>query len=568
MKIKSYISRLIMKPLLLKILILFRPRHFLIHLYSSLLFYDLPKDLVADGVGGVIDVVAGYGKNLKMILSLGDKANPQNIYYWLGLYELEIQRLFAKLIKPGFVIYDIGAYLGFFSLLAARLAGPSGRVYAFEPLADNIERIKSHLSLNGMADTVFCIPKAVFEKTDNVPFYNVGRDDWGRIGETISATEKYPSEPSAIAETISLDEFIFQEGNPAPHLIKIDVEGREGKVLAGARQLLKKFKPIIICEVHYPEAAKQVYEELSGLGYEFKDIREKKLNNVSSYCGHIIAWPNSRGKGGKGADGIMPEMNNSYIWDKLWAKTKGDEDFLWWAKHENEGVRGRKIISYIDKHLGSIKGLKAIEVGSGAGIYSFVFARRGAAVTLLDYSEKALALAREHFAAAGLSASFICADALSLNLNLLGKFDLAMSFGTVEHFLYPERLMMANAHLNLVRPGGVVIISGPNRLFFPHEILKFFLQRKGKWHLGYERAFVRNELFRLGKSLGLEKIEVQGSAFVSDIYRYFVIFQRTETFKKIFRFRIKYGLTRDFSSPWDNLFGADLFLMGHKSNAI
>ena len=284
MRIKSYISRLVMNPNLLKILIFFRPRRFLIRLYSSLLFYGFPKD-------SVVDIVGGYGKSLKMILRIGDKANPQNIYYWLGLHELDTQRLFTKLVKPGFVIYDIGAYIGFFSLLAGRLSGPNGRVYAFEPLPDNIERIKLHISLNGMEDVVFCIPKAVFDKTNNVPYYDFGRNDWGRIDEAISSTEKYPLVPRAIVETISLDEFVFRKGNPAPNLIKIDVEGREGKVLAGARQLLKKFKPIIICEVHFPEAAKQVYEELSCLGYEFKDMREKKLNHVSSYCGHIIALP-------------------------------------------------------------------------------------------------------------------------------------------------------------------------------------------------------------------------------------------------------------------------------------
>lgn len=291
MRIKSYISRLIINPGLVKILFFFRPRRFLIRFYSSLLFYDLSKYFAVDVAGSVLDVVAGYGKNLKMVLNIGDKANPQNIHYWLGLHELDTQRLFTKFIKPGFVIYDIGAYIGFFSLLAGSLSRPAGRVYAFEPLPDNLKRLKLHISLNGLEDAVFSIPKAVFDKTGNLPCYNFGRDDWGHIGEPISSTEKYPSEPRAIVETISLDEFVFQEGNPAPDLIKIDVEGREGKVLAGARQLLKKFKPVIICEVHFPEAAKQVYEELSSLGYEFKDMREKKLNNVSSYCGHILALP-------------------------------------------------------------------------------------------------------------------------------------------------------------------------------------------------------------------------------------------------------------------------------------
>lgn len=290
MRIKSCILRWLMNPVLLKILIFFRPRHFLIHLYSSLPFYDLTEDFAADAADGVVDVAAGYGKGLKMNL-IRDKANPQNIYYWLGLHELDTQHLFAKLIKPGFIVYDIGAYIGFFSLLAARLAGSNGRVYAFEPLPENLKRLKLNISLNAMENAVFCIPKAVFDKTGNVPFYDIGRDDWGRLGEAISPTEKGRLEPRAIVKTVSLDEFVFQEGNPAPDLIKIDVEGREGKVLAGASRLLKKFKPIIICEVHYPEAARQVYEELSRLGYEFKDLKEKKLNYVRSYCGHIIARP-------------------------------------------------------------------------------------------------------------------------------------------------------------------------------------------------------------------------------------------------------------------------------------
>ena len=257
-------------------------------------------------------------------------------------------------------------------------------------------------------------------------------------------------------------------------------------------------------------------------------------------------------------------MNNSCIWDKIWTEAK-DEEFWWWVQHEIDGVRGNKIISYIQKRLGAINGLKTVEVGSGVGVYSFILAKHGAVVTLLDYSQKALLLARKYFESTGLSASFICMDALSLNPSLLSKFDVAMSFGTIEHFRYPERFLMAKAHTDLVRAGGVVIISVPNRLFFPHEILKFYLQKKGKWHLGYEGAFMRQELFQLGNRLGLKNIEVYGSAFICDMFRYFFIIQRTRLFQKIFRFRIKPVLIKDFSIPLDNLLGADLFLIGQKS---
>lgn len=284
MKKKTFFYRWLMNPGLLKFLIFFRPRHLIIRFYSFLLSSGGEED-------SVVDIVGGYGRGLKVVLNRADKANPQNIYYWLGLHEPGIQRLFARFIKPGSVVYDVGSYIGVFSLLAARLTGPKGRVYAFEPLTDNIERIKLHASLNGMQNLITCVPSAILDKSGNAPYYDAGRKDWGRIGEAVSPSEELSLAPKVIVETISLDEFVFLKGNPAPDLIKIDVEGREGKVLAGSRELLKKFKPVIICEVHYPEASKQVYEELSCLGYEFKDTQEKKLNYVTGYCGHILALP-------------------------------------------------------------------------------------------------------------------------------------------------------------------------------------------------------------------------------------------------------------------------------------
>ena len=257
-------------------------------------------------------------------------------------------------------------------------------------------------------------------------------------------------------------------------------------------------------------------------------------------------------------------MNKSCYWDEIWAKTNDDEGFWWWARRETDGVRANKIFAYIKKHSDNLRRLKTIEVGAGSGVYSLNFAKRGAFVTLMDNSESAILLARKYFDSVGLSASFVLMDALNLKPDLLAKFDVAMSFGTVEHYRYPERFLMARAHTDLVKTGGIVIISVPNRLFLPHEILKFYLQRKGKWHLGYEGAFMRHELFRLGNRLGLKNVEVYGSSFISDIFRYFFIIQGTQLFQEIFRFRIKRVTIKDFSTPLDNLLGGDLFLMGQK----
>ena len=233
-------------------------------------------------------------------------------------------------------------------------------------------------------------------------------------------------------------------------------------------------------------------------------------------------------------------------------------------RRETAGTRGRKILSYLKKHLGDIRKLKVIEVGAGAGVYSLILAKYGASVALLDYSREALALARNHFDSAGLSADFICADALKPEAGILGEFDAAMSFGTIEHYRYPQRLSMAQAHLALVKKYGVVVISVPNRWFLPHEILKFYLQKRRKWHLGYEGAFTRMELFRLGKKLSLENKEIHGSGLITDILRYLDIIGRTRFLHRFFPAFPKNEIVNGPESHFDDLFGADIFLMGQK----
>lgn len=261
-------------------------------------------------------------------------------------------------------------------------------------------------------------------------------------------------------------------------------------------------------------------------------------------------------------------MSNPYIWDRVWMGTKDDTEFWWWVQRETKGIRVSKIIPYLEKYLGRINGLKIIEVGCGAGVHSLILAKRGATVSLMDYSHDGLLLARKHFDSLGLAASFLYADALNIEPDLREKFDVAMSFGTVEHYRYPECFLVAKAHLDLVRPGGVVIISVPNRLFLPHEILKFYLQRRGKWRQGYEGAFNRRELLKLGNKLGLENIKIYGSGFIIDICRYLRIYQGTRLFRKFCHIPLREVSTHDLISPFDNVLGADILLIGRKPPSV
>ena len=119
-------------------------------------------------------------------------------------------------------------------------------------------------------------------KDDTALCYNYGRDDWFRFVNMKPCGERDRVETGLVLQTVSLDEFVFQEGQLPPGLIKIDVEGAELKVLKGAGRLLKEFRPVIICELHHPDAAREIYAQLRDLQY--------KIEKIAGY-NHIIAWP-------------------------------------------------------------------------------------------------------------------------------------------------------------------------------------------------------------------------------------------------------------------------------------
>ncbi len=92
--------------------------------------------------------------------------------YWLGSYEVKNQKLFVEFIKGGDIVFDVGAHVGFYSLLFSQLVGKTGRVFAFEPLARNIQFLKKHIELNNISN-VEVRECAVAETTGERFFYEI-----------------------------------------------------------------------------------------------------------------------------------------------------------------------------------------------------------------------------------------------------------------------------------------------------------------------------------------------------------------------------------------------------------
>ena len=192
----------------------------------------------------VVRVRSGAARGARLALDLSrEKA------YWLGYYEPSVQRFLEQNVKPGDVVYDVGAHIGFFSVCAARLGAV---VYAFEPVAGNAARLRDNVSLNDLQ--IHVVEAAVWETSGSVDLVP-GDSDF----------EAYAT-PGSGTTSVSLD--AFAEHEPQPALIKLDVEGAEAEVLRGARRILAQAHPLLICEIHGVGARDDVDEILSEYSVE------------------------------------------------------------------------------------------------------------------------------------------------------------------------------------------------------------------------------------------------------------------------------------------------------------
>ena len=187
--------------------------------------------------------------------------------YWLGYHEAEVQEPLKRLCTPSCVVYDIGAYVGFFSLAIANSIGPGGKVFAFEPDRENCVRLREHAVRNNLLSQIHIVEAAVWSYTcGGLPFKLGGiRKSYGGIAADGVAPVLADGD-DVLVPSISLDAFIRQ-GYPPPNIVKIDVEGGECEVLKGGEELFSQSKPVLICEVHHQQAANWVTHWLVAKGY-------------------------------------------------------------------------------------------------------------------------------------------------------------------------------------------------------------------------------------------------------------------------------------------------------------
>jgi FkbM family methyltransferase len=187
--------------------------------------------------------------------------------YWLGTYELDLQQAIRDFVQPGSSAYDVGANIGYISLLLARACGDQGDVVAFEALPKNIERLKRNLSLNAFAHNTQVVSAAVVDEVKEVTFLVHSSTSMGKAAGSAGRDEQYQQQIHVPG--ISLDEYIYTQGHSRPDVVKMDIEGGEVLAVKGMQRLLKEAPPVMLVELHGHEAAHAVYAALAAAGYSF-----------------------------------------------------------------------------------------------------------------------------------------------------------------------------------------------------------------------------------------------------------------------------------------------------------
>lgn len=162
--------------------------------------------------------------------------------YRYGVFEEKQTAVLKKHTPPGGVFIDVGANVGYFAALASRWVGATGCVVAFEPVPATLKNLESNLALNN-CENVRVFPNACSDKSGSALMIVGKQSGWSHIG--------VDGEGDIQVATITLDDFVEQNGLERMDVLKIDTEGADYKVLLGARRAIERYRPTVLMELDH-----------------------------------------------------------------------------------------------------------------------------------------------------------------------------------------------------------------------------------------------------------------------------------------------------------------------------
>ncbi|MGA2737163.1 MAG: FkbM family methyltransferase [Bryobacteraceae bacterium] len=198
---------------------------------------------------------------------------------WLGSYEAAKQKKILEWVRPGMTCYDIGANVGFYSLLFSSLVGPAGSVVAFEPLPENALSLAYHLRINNCRNVA--IRQAAVSDFDG--FATFRRAEENAMGSLSDAGDLNVA-------CCRLDTLVESAEIPPPGLLKVDVEGAEAALLQGAERTILAHRPAIFVATHGAPQHAACRRLLAGMDYRVFSLDNRAVDATDE----LLALPRER----------------------------------------------------------------------------------------------------------------------------------------------------------------------------------------------------------------------------------------------------------------------------------
>jgi FkbM family methyltransferase len=189
----------------------------------------------------------------------------------VGAYEPSCVRVLRERLSEGSVSVDVGANLGYFTILMSQIVGKSGQTIAFEPMPDTVEMLRENIGVNRLGN-VIVVDAAASDESGSIRLLSGASESVAKTASIIGYRLEGPAK-TTVVRSIRLDDY-FVGIDRLPNLIKIDVEGAELLALKGARETIKRSRPTLIVEIHSwgSPQSQEVLELLSEFGYSAKII--------------------------------------------------------------------------------------------------------------------------------------------------------------------------------------------------------------------------------------------------------------------------------------------------------
>jgi FkbM family methyltransferase len=196
------------------------------------------------------------------------------------VWDAATTKLILRNLSPGMLFIDIGANVGYFTLVAAQQVGQLGRVIAVEPNPLVAEQLRQNVARSGLSNAVV-VQAACSDSNQRRSLYLANISGTGNTGQSSFSAQNARSEVSVDVECVTVDQLVEGAKSTRVDLVKIDVEGAEMSVLRGMTRTLTRFRPKLIIEIN-PErldsfATKpgDVIGFIEGFGYRTGEIKEQ-----------------------------------------------------------------------------------------------------------------------------------------------------------------------------------------------------------------------------------------------------------------------------------------------------